>query len=109
ELGDELVGEARLEVELRRERRDPGLGEVADGAADELVLGREVEIHGAAMLADGGAISRAIVRAVELEPLNVADFERVAADRLDAGTWGYFAGGAGDELTLRENVSAFAR
>jgi isopentenyl diphosphate isomerase/L-lactate dehydrogenase-like FMN-dependent dehydrogenase len=73
------------------------------------VLRREVEIHGAAMLADGGAISRAIVRAVELEPLNVADFERAAADRLDAGTWGYFAGGAGDELTLRENVAAFAR
>jgi isopentenyl diphosphate isomerase/L-lactate dehydrogenase-like FMN-dependent dehydrogenase len=46
---------------------------------------------------------------VEAAPLNVADFERLAAERLDAGTWGYFAGGAGDELTLRENVAAFAR
>jgi isopentenyl diphosphate isomerase/L-lactate dehydrogenase-like FMN-dependent dehydrogenase len=46
---------------------------------------------------------------VELQPLNVADFERAAEERLDAGTWAYFAGGAGDELTLRENVAAFGR
>ena len=43
------------------------------------------------------------------EPINVADFERVAAGKLDAGTLGYFAGGAGDELTLRENVEAWGR
>ena len=43
------------------------------------------------------------------EPLNVADYERIAQARLDEGIWGYFAGGAGDELTLRENVAAFAR
>ena len=41
--------------------------------------------------------------------LNVADFERTAADRLDAPTFGYFAGGANDEWTLRENVAAFNR
>jgi isopentenyl diphosphate isomerase/L-lactate dehydrogenase-like FMN-dependent dehydrogenase len=41
--------------------------------------------------------------------INVADFERVAAEKLDAGTLGYFAGGAGDELTLRENVEAWRR
>jgi isopentenyl diphosphate isomerase/L-lactate dehydrogenase-like FMN-dependent dehydrogenase len=46
---------------------------------------------------------------MEVEPLNVADFERAAEACLDAGTWGYFAGGAGDELTLRENVAAFSR
>ncbi len=47
--------------------------------------------------------------AVDLESLvNVADFERVAAERLDAGPLGYFAGGAGDERTLRRNVAAFA-
>jgi isopentenyl diphosphate isomerase/L-lactate dehydrogenase-like FMN-dependent dehydrogenase len=39
--------------------------------------------------------------------VNVADFERVAAEKLDAGTAGYFFGGAGDELTLAENVSAW--
>ena len=41
--------------------------------------------------------------------INVADFERVAAEKLDAGALGYFAGGAGDELTLRENVEAWQR
>ena len=40
---------------------------------------------------------------------NVADFERVAAEKLEAGVLGYFAGGAGDELTLRENVEAWGR
>jgi len=37
------------------------------------------------------------------------DFERVAAERLDAGALGYFAGGAGDERTLRDNVAAWGR
>jgi 4-hydroxymandelate oxidase len=41
--------------------------------------------------------------------INIADFERVAAEKLDAGTLGYFAGGAGDEVTLRENVEAWRR
>lgn len=41
--------------------------------------------------------------------VNVADFERVASEKLDAGVLGYFAGGAGDELTLRENVAAWGR
>jgi isopentenyl diphosphate isomerase/L-lactate dehydrogenase-like FMN-dependent dehydrogenase len=41
--------------------------------------------------------------------INVADAERVAAEKLDAGALGYFAGGAGDELTLRENVEAWTR
>jgi isopentenyl diphosphate isomerase/L-lactate dehydrogenase-like FMN-dependent dehydrogenase len=46
---------------------------------------------------------------VDDELINVADFERAAAQRLEAGTLGYFAGGAGDELTLRENVEAWSR
>jgi isopentenyl diphosphate isomerase/L-lactate dehydrogenase-like FMN-dependent dehydrogenase len=41
------------------------------------------------------------------ELVNVADFERFAAEKLDAGVAGYFFGGAGDELTLGENVSAW--
>ncbi len=41
-------------------------------------------------------------------PINVAEYERLAAERLDAGPLGYFAGGAGDERTLRRNVEAFA-
>lgn len=43
------------------------------------------------------------------EPVNVADYERLAAGALDAGPLGYFAGGAGDERTLRDNVEAFGR
>jgi isopentenyl diphosphate isomerase/L-lactate dehydrogenase-like FMN-dependent dehydrogenase len=43
------------------------------------------------------------------EPLNVLEFERLAEERLDPAAFGYFAGGAGDEVTLRENVEAFGR
>ena len=42
-------------------------------------------------------------------PVNVADYERLAADRLPEGPLGYYAGGAGDERTLRDNVAAYAR
>jgi isopentenyl diphosphate isomerase/L-lactate dehydrogenase-like FMN-dependent dehydrogenase len=41
--------------------------------------------------------------------LNVWDYERLAAERLDPGAHGYYAGGSGDELTLRDNVAAFQR
>jgi isopentenyl diphosphate isomerase/L-lactate dehydrogenase-like FMN-dependent dehydrogenase len=41
--------------------------------------------------------------------LNVADFEREAERRLEPGSFGYFAGGSGDERTLRDNVEAFSR
>jgi isopentenyl diphosphate isomerase/L-lactate dehydrogenase-like FMN-dependent dehydrogenase len=46
---------------------------------------------------------------VAAEPCNVADYERLARERLDPGAYGYYAGGAGDERTLRENVEAFSR
>ena len=42
-------------------------------------------------------------------PINVWDYERLAEERLDANALAYFAGGAGDEVTLRENVDAFRR
>ena len=48
-------------------------------------------------------------RAVIEDLVNVADFERVAAEKLEAGVLGYFAGGAGDEVTLRDNVAAWGR
>ena len=44
-----------------------------------------------------------------MEPLNVSDYERLAEERLGPGAFGYYAGGAGDEWTLRENVAAFRR
>ena len=42
------------------------------------------------------------------QPVNVADFERLASERIDPGALGYFAGGAGDERTLRRNADAYA-
>jgi 4-hydroxymandelate oxidase len=41
--------------------------------------------------------------------LTLDDFERLAADVMDPATFGYVAGGAGAEVTLRENRAAFAR
>jgi len=43
------------------------------------------------------------------EPCCVADYEARAAEVLDAGPLGYYAGGAADERTLRDNIAAFAR
>lgn len=42
-------------------------------------------------------------------PVNLRDLERLAAERLEPGALGYFAGGAGDERTLRDNEAAYAR
>lgn len=42
-------------------------------------------------------------------PINVSDYERLAESCCEPGYWGYVVGGAGDELTLRDNVEAFRR
>jgi isopentenyl diphosphate isomerase/L-lactate dehydrogenase-like FMN-dependent dehydrogenase len=42
-------------------------------------------------------------------PINVWDYERLAHDALDENALAYFAGGAGDEVTLRDNLAAFER
>lgn len=39
----------------------------------------------------------------------VTDYEELARERLTEMAWAYFAGGAGDEWTLRENRAAFDR
>jgi 4-hydroxymandelate oxidase len=50
------------------------------------------------------------MHSAESAPLvSLADYERAAERALDAGAWAYYAGGAGDEITLRENVAAWAR
>ena len=41
--------------------------------------------------------------------MNVADYERLAAEALDPGPLAYYAGGAGDEHTLRESSAAWSR
>jgi isopentenyl diphosphate isomerase/L-lactate dehydrogenase-like FMN-dependent dehydrogenase len=43
------------------------------------------------------------------ERLSVADYERLAEERLEPGPWAYLTGGSGDEWTLRENRAAFER
>ena len=43
------------------------------------------------------------------DPLSIADYERLAEERLEPGPWAYLAGGSGDEWTLRENRAAFER
>ena len=41
--------------------------------------------------------------------INLHDYERVASERIPTGPLAYFTGGAGDEITLRDNRAAFAR
>jgi isopentenyl diphosphate isomerase/L-lactate dehydrogenase-like FMN-dependent dehydrogenase len=41
--------------------------------------------------------------------INVRDYEREAERVLDPGAFGYLAGGAGEEVTLRDNLDAFSR
>ena len=41
--------------------------------------------------------------------INVAEYFAAAAERVDPAVWCYFEGGAGDEVTLRANVAAYAR
>ena len=54
------------------------------------------------MAVDDSACSR--------EPLiSLEDYERAAAAVLDPASLGYFAGGAGDEITMRDNVRAWRR
>ena len=42
------------------------------------------------------------------EPLNIWDYERLFEETLDAGAYGYFTGGADDEITLRDNDGSSA-
>jgi isopentenyl diphosphate isomerase/L-lactate dehydrogenase-like FMN-dependent dehydrogenase len=42
-------------------------------------------------------------------PVNVWDYEKLAEEKLDAKAHAYFAGGSGDEVTLRDNLAAFER
>ena len=42
-------------------------------------------------------------------PIAAADWERAAEEKLDPGAFGYIAGGAGAESTMRANLDAFAR
>src|SRR4030095_11517565 len=58
ELRDQLVGEAVVAVERGGDRSYPLRRELADGRADELVLGREVEVHSAERREASSTINR---------------------------------------------------
>src|SRR5688500_7918466 len=42
-------------------------------------------------------------------PINLAELETFAKERLDPAAYDYYASGADDEITLRENRAAFER
>ena len=44
-----------------------------------------------------------------MEAINVFDYERLAKERMEPAHWDFYAGGSDDEVTLRANVSDFAR
>ena len=44
-----------------------------------------------------------------MQPITVAEYERLARERMEAGAWDYYAGGAGDEVSLREERAAWDR
>ncbi|MBD0348665.1 MAG: alpha-hydroxy-acid oxidizing protein, partial [Thermoleophilia bacterium] len=50
-----------------------------------------------------------IAQSTAVNAVNVADFEVLAERALDPSVFGYVAGGAGDEWTLRQNREAFDR
>jgi isopentenyl diphosphate isomerase/L-lactate dehydrogenase-like FMN-dependent dehydrogenase len=52
---------------------------------------------------DGGRVNSMV------EPVNVADFQRLAESKLPRATYEYITTGSADEITLRENVAAFQR
>jgi len=50
-----------------------------------------------------------MTRASSMDVVNLAEFEERARECLPAATYHYFAGGAGDEITLADNRAAFER
>ena len=56
-------------------------------------------------MTDGGGASRVPLEGI----LRLDEFEPLARGAMDAAAYAYYAGGAGDEITLRENRAAFER
>jgi len=44
-----------------------------------------------------------------MRPINLAEYELAARDRLSELAWGYYASGARDQTTLRDNLDAYGR
>jgi L-lactate dehydrogenase (cytochrome) len=59
---------------------------------------------------EGSLVQNAIYIAGEAEwPIGPEDWEAAAEEKLDPGAFGYIAGGAGGEATMRANLEAFDR
>ncbi len=68
------------------------------------------KIGGGGMSFDGTSIQNAIYISGESEwPVAAAEWEALAEEKLDPGAFGYIAGGAGSEATMRANREAFER
>jgi lactate 2-monooxygenase len=62
------------------------------------------------MTFDGTSVQNAIYISGESQwPVAAADWEALAEEKLDPGAFGYIAGGAGAEATMRANREAFER
>lgn len=48
-------------------------------------------------------------RPTQLQPVNVADMQRLAEAKLPKATFDYITTGSADQITLRENIAAFRR
>ncbi len=90
----DLDREAPLPLVLVDQRRDLGLHEVADGAPEQLVLGRKVEvhgrrvtrgIHGPAACAPGGARRRPAGRARRIWPVRGDEVRRLPSSTKAGG------------------------
>ena len=60
----------------------------------------------------GAMIATPVTHSTTLHPMDVTslpEFEVLARERLDPAAYAYYAGGAWDEHTLRDNADAFAR
>ncbi|MFN0197161.1 MAG: alpha-hydroxy acid oxidase [Planctomycetaceae bacterium] len=85
-----------------------GLGHVAQGADNQKP---DDAPNFSKTLPREGLIRRGSANefALQMEPVNVYDFQALAEQTLPRATYEYIAGGSTDEITLRENVEAFRR
>ncbi len=50
-----------------------------------------------------------IIYNIHMPLINLADYEEAAREKMDAAAYDYYAGGADDEITLKENASAYGK
>ena len=115
QVGDQLVGRVVLALERGFVRVDVLLHERAHLGAALLDLRFDRELgHGVESftvpLDSGAQVQNSIYLAGGAEwPITAADWEERARETLEPGPFGYIAGGAGSEATMRANLEAFER